>query len=452
MGKGKPLGIRQTLWLSIGLTVSSTILGASGLYSYQIYQSTRRAEHMRVKAIAETYAIQLQPLILGMRSELSRFVEGLAWHSDTCLLAVLDKRNKPIAVRGYESLLDSYSEVMAKSISTGESYAWHVQGDRDRKLPALTLTTVPVFVADTKEPVGTVVCAARLCAAVQQTASEVSAFVYRLLLISATGLVLGIFWLKRKVLEPLTLLSRKSKGIRNKGDRLSLPTERKDEIGDLARTLSKMSVDIDEWQTRADKLEKSVSQRVAAETDKMVRKLQHAEKMSWTDPLTQLGNRLLLEDKFAEIFESHKQADQDLSVVMMDIDHLRKVNDNLGQKAGDELLKFVGELLRQHLRGQDLAIRYGGDEFLMILPAVSAQDARSIAERTVCMLAQHGKLLGTSFKPTMSAGVASLRGNDPASAGELIGLADKALYEAKRAGQARVAIYQADSKVAATTG
>ena len=88
MKKRQPLSIRHTLWLAVGLTVSSTILGASALYSYHLHGFSWCAAEGRVRAVAETYATQLEPLILGIRSDLKRFVEQIVWHPDTCLLAV----------------------------------------------------------------------------------------------------------------------------------------------------------------------------------------------------------------------------------------------------------------------------------------------------------------------------------------------------------------------------
>ena len=119
-------------------------------------------------------------------------------------------------------------------------------------------------------------------------------------------MILGIFWLKRKVLEPLTLLTHQSKKAQADSKGLSLPTERTDEIGELARVLTSMSLDIDDWRERMERLEISVSHRVAAETEKIICKLRDVEEKSWRDPVTGLGNRLLYEEKFLDIFNAQR--------------------------------------------------------------------------------------------------------------------------------------------------
>jgi diguanylate cyclase (GGDEF)-like protein len=447
--KRRPLSIRHTLWLAVGLTVVSTVLGASALYGHRLYRINRQAKRVRVQVVAETYACQFEPLILGVRSELRRFVEKVAWHPDTCLLAVVDSQGKPVAVRGYSSLMERYSDLYSSFSSSNQIHTWHVPASDDGQMPGLILTTVPIRVADSSEPVGRVVYGARLSKTLESNTSEVGAFFSQLVLISVTGLVLGIFWLKRKVLEPLTLLTHQSKKVRTNSKQLSLPTERTDEIGELARVLSGMSLDIDGWRERVERLEISVSHRVTAETEKIICKLRDAEERSWKDPVSGLGNRLLYEEKFVEIFDAQQRVDQDLSLVMLDVDNFKNINDTLGHKTGDNVLSFVGELLKQHLREQDLAIRYGGDEFVMILPSVSVDDAKAIAERTICMFAQQTKLLDINPKPTMSAGVASLKGNHPESSDDLLHFSDRALYEAKRQGKSRATIYVAESEFAA---
>jgi diguanylate cyclase (GGDEF)-like protein len=98
-------------------------------------------------------------------------------------------------------------------------------------------------------------------------------------------------------------------------------------------------------------------------------------------------------------------------------------------------LSFTGELLKQSVREHDLAIRYGGDEFVLILPSVATGDAMRVAERAVLLFNQQARLLSTDVRAGLSAGVASLAEHKPGGADELLELADAALYEAKRAGK-----------------
>jgi len=446
----QPLGIRHNFWLATALTVSSTVLGAGALHKYQLYRCGQYAERLRVEAMAETYAAQVAPLTLaGKRAEVISFIEQLACHQTTCLVAVLDSEDNPLAVRGNAPFLKQYLELSATGRPSTRTEVFNVSGSPDQYRPEVNLAAAPIFAAGSSERLGTLVHGARLSDASKAAPGEVWRFFFNLMLIAATGMVLGFLWLKQKVLRPLNLLIRRSRDRRGPGPAPSLPTHRADEIGDLARVLADMSANVDQWRRRAVRLERSVTDRVAAETYKITRELRQVRKQSWTDPLTKLGNRRLLEDKFADIFRAQREAGQDLSIVMIDVDHFKTLNDVLGHQAGDELLSFAGELLRQCLRPQDVAVRYGGDEFVLVLPAVSVEEAESIARRTALMFAQQTRLLRVEPKPTMSAGVASLFEHGPATAGDILQQADQALYEAKNAGKCQIRVYQASCRTTA---
>jgi len=443
----KPLGIRPTLWLAIALTVTSTVLGASALYGYQLYNQSRAAERLRVRTMAETYAAQAAPLLNRPRETVAAFAKNLPSHSDVCLLAVLTRKQEPLAIRGDARLLERYLNSAQRSAA---EVVMPIPADGLRAAPELQLAAVPIRLSGSDDVIGTLVCAARPLRQLAMSSGEAWQFFARLLLIAAAGMVLGFWYLKRNVLIPLAGLADRSAQIRRaKAAAGDDAAERADEIGDLARVLSDMHMDLEEWRARAGRLERSVGHRIAAETQKITRELEKTKRKIWIDELTKLGNRRLFQDKFGEIFQAQRDAGQDLAVVMIDIDNFKTLNDTLGHPAGDELLRFVGELLKQSLRGQDLAIRYGGDEFLVILPAVALNDACSIAERTCALFAQQAKLLPIETKPSLSAGVASLWQHRPESAEALLQFADEAVYAAKKSGKNCVEVFEPKHQMAA---
>jgi len=162
------------------------------------------------------------------------------------------------------------------------------------------------------------------------------------------------------------------------------------------------------------------------------------------DPLTGLFNRRHLEDALARELRRAEHGNLPLSLLMMDLDHFKDFNDRHGHAAGDALLKALGMLLPQHTRREDVACRFGGEEFVLILPGVSSDVAarrseeirQSIRHATV---ESEGKRLESA---TVSVGVACFpeHGNQ---AETLLAAADQALYRAKREGRDRVIIYDA---------
>jgi diguanylate cyclase (GGDEF)-like protein len=161
---------------------------------------------------------------------------------------------------------------------------------------------------------------------------------------------------------------------------------------------------------------------------------------SLVDPLTQLYNRRFLVDAFERELERAARAQSSVSIALIDLDHFKQINDVHGHDTGDAVLAMVGTLLREAVRGADVACRYGGEEMLVVLPGCGFGDALERAEELrgriarLAVAARDGKRVGISA----SFGVASYpeHGTTPA---QLMAAADAALYAAKRDGRDRVA-------------
>ncbi len=170
---------------------------------------------------------------------------------------------------------------------------------------------------------------------------------------------------------------------------------------------------------------------------------------SLTDPLTSLSNRKYFDQALARAIVEAKAKDEPLSLMMADIDHFKKFNDSHGHLTGDQVLRLVAISVKNNVKGQDIATRYGGEEFAIVLPHTPLRSAITVADhiRRAVMTKElvkrsTGENLG---RVTISAGVASLRPNDTAQA--LIERADNCLYSAKRAGRNRV-VSEADPDIA----
>jgi len=157
------------------------------------------------------------------------------------------------------------------------------------------------------------------------------------------------------------------------------------------------------------------------------------------DPLTGLFNRRYMEATLERELRRAARDSQSLAFLMIDIDHFKMFNDTFGHHAGDTLLRAVGEFLGQGIRGQDVACRFGGEEFVLILTDTSLEiayrRAEVLREEIACLAVQHnGQTLG---KITMSAGIAAFPDHGTSSE-ELIRKSDMALYKAKKDGRDRI--------------
>jgi len=152
------------------------------------------------------------------------------------------------------------------------------------------------------------------------------------------------------------------------------------------------------------------------------------------DPLTGAGNRLALENALSQAKERFDRYRTPVSMLMLDLDHYKQVNDEHGHTAGDRVLKALCELLQSRLRKTDSLYRFGGEEFIIVADNTSATDALALAE------AIRKRVAGTTFPPTfgltVSIGVAELRSGEDSDA--WLRRADKALYAAKGSGRNRV--------------
>lgn len=164
---------------------------------------------------------------------------------------------------------------------------------------------------------------------------------------------------------------------------------------------------------------------------------QEAIRSALTDPLTGAGNRICLDNVLAREFELAQRYQQPLSILMIDIDYFKNVNDQFGHAAGDMVLRSVAETIRVTSRCADMTFRYGGEEFVVLLNKTDHEGARISAERIRSTIANLSCIYENKEIPiTISAGVATLQAGE--SKNELLKRADQALYEAKQNGRNQV--------------
>lgn len=173
--------------------------------------------------------------------------------------------------------------------------------------------------------------------------------------------------------------------------------------------------------------------------DKLKRSNQMLLELSHTDSLTGLNNRRSMMETLDKEFERSTRNQSPLSLLMLDVDHFKKINDNFGHQQGDTALQALSHLLKDHLRQYDLAARFGGEEFALILPETGTEAACMVAERIrQSILKMRLADFPAGFCMTASFGVATAPNQVLASPDDLIREADNALYNAKRSGRNRI--------------
>lgn len=167
------------------------------------------------------------------------------------------------------------------------------------------------------------------------------------------------------------------------------------------------------------------------------------EELSITDQLTQLHNRMYLENSFNKEIKRSKRYSHTFAVIMLDIDHFKEVNDTYGHDVGDHVLVAISKILSEHIRETDILGRWGGEEFLIICPHTTEIEANLLAEKLRSSIESYQ--FDTIGQKTCSFGISVFDLNDDGYK-EVIKRADEALYTAKKKGRNRVVDYESLSK------
>lgn len=220
---------------------------------------------------------------------------------------------------------------------------------------------------------------------------------------------------------------------------------RKDDLGQLSRAIHDSLKTTIATQLEFRNLERRFGHNIRRETDRATKDLR---RQVMADPLTGLGNRRALEELMDELVHTDGGWAGRVVAAAIDLDHFKTVNDTLGHEIGDECLVFLADLLKSSLRREDRAVRLGGDEFLVLMPALEVEEARRAVSRLADLFAQMPWPYPAAPRPTLSIGLAASCNRDSDDPGDLLRRADEALYASKRAGRATVTAYQDLSRAA----
>ena len=168
------------------------------------------------------------------------------------------------------------------------------------------------------------------------------------------------------------------------------------------------------------------------------RLMEHLRESSLRDAMTGLYNRRFLEEYVTTLVATSQRRQSTFAVLMLDLDYFKQVNDTFGHEAGDKVIKTLADLLLKSVRGSDMVVRYGGEEFLIVLQDTNMETALAVADKIRCRVEETKiPLTGTILQKTISIGVASFPA-DSDTFWQVVKFADVALYEAKKQGRNRV--------------
>ena len=208
---------------------------------------------------------------------------------------------------------------------------------------------------------------------------------------------------------------------------------RRDEVGTLMASFNKMLLTIEQQAAEIN----TFATRLDAAYKELESTNARLKETSFKDEVTGLYNRRFFNLRLEEELSRYRRFNHPVSVVLLDLDGFKAVNDEFGHTVGDETLREVAQILMKHSRGINVVSRYGGDEFAVLLVETSKAGARLYADRIREVVAKHlfphGKVVTASF------GVASLPDDETGTAEDLFRASDEALYAAKRAGKNQVA-------------
>jgi diguanylate cyclase (GGDEF)-like protein len=214
------------------------------------------------------------------------------------------------------------------------------------------------------------------------------------------------------------------------------PHVQADDVGGMMGTFSRMLSTIEQQANEISRF----AQRLDAAYKELEFTNARLKEFSFKDEVTGLYNRRFFSIRLEEEVSRYRRFNHPVSVVLLDLDGFKAINDDMGHAAGDETLRDMAEILMRYSRGINVICRYGGDEFAVLLVETSKDGARLYADRIRHVLSTHPFAHGRRL--TASFGIASLPEDVAPGADELIRAADEALYAAKRAGKNRVSVYE----------
>ena len=424
------LRLKLVVLVVVGMVSAFTIIGAFRVYigKQEIISDERRSGQERAMLIAEAVA----NLLIGYDySNMESFTERIVQQQDVRQVIIRNRAGKVMVTRSKPSLADEAT---------------------------LSFEAVVLFSGEAIGKVDLQVSLKRMEAQISRTYREV------ILEQLFFGLFLGLliyFAASRVIVKPIARIGEHMKKIINSDDadlpqELHMPSD--DEIGALARIFNRLNLKVFQAQQRLrEKIDLAGSalmltnqqlQQRSQELEQRQQDLEKAlglvEKLAVTDSLTDMRNRRYFDDNLASTFARAQRFKESMSLILVDIDFFKQINDTHGHAAGDAVLQALAQAFKARTRETDIVARFGGDEFSFLLYHTNRDEGILFAQALLEMAQKMQFFFNGQQAPVrLSIGLACNR-DDILSIAALYGAADEALYEAKRRGRNQVVAFPFD--------
>ena len=420
------------------LVVALTLAVTAAVSGYLLRSSIRLAREQRHEQLVQLAGVLARGaatlITAGDWATLQTFAEDAADGSPLIYAIITDREGRELAAADYgsENILERQRRSIADRPVPGiPVYHWVPDsqvGSLDVSYPInerLEAETTPD--APSVRLIGYVHTGVAANGWHQSLSSKLDLVIGVGILATAVAIPLG-FLLVRRIVTPLEGLAAAMRRFSRGRLEVRSPVRRRDEIGRLAVAFNLMADQHQQTHERIVRLNADLEDRVAQRTRQL-------RDLAARDPLTGLYNRRHFNDVLYRCFSEALRYDNDLSCIMVDLDDFKAVNDVFGHQVGDELLVLTATTITSQLRTADVPARFGGDEFIMLLPQTDVDRARVLSERIVERFADDLAASGRQVPTSMSMGIASIKSQQVQDADALVRAADRALYQAKAAGK-----------------
>lgn len=414
------------LILAVATSISSTL--TTQVLGQVFYEN----EYARTREWAQSLAISTAEAIQARDAEsLGLTVQDLIKSNSVAYVVFSDAAGEVLVSGEVKAgLLQSVVSADGQTLSLKTMNVPRLVWNKELGL-ACSEVSVPVLSKSTIRPTGTsgraIVGYLHLAVDVTATKKQLELVNRRVRQIAMVMLLLTVpcsVLVARRVVAPLKELSETACAIARGSTDARAHINTEDEIGDLAQSFNTMADRLTKSQMELLELNAELEERVEQRTREL-------QELAARDPLTGLYNRRHFSEVIAREYAAAERYDADLTCLMVDLDRFKETNDRFGHRTGDEVLAIMAHVISTELRGSDVAARFGGDEYIILLPQTSAASATVLVDRITNRFKEEVTRKFPDAPVGVSIGVASLRTTRAASAEALIHEADVALYSVK---------------------